>query len=163
MSARRLGLGLLLAGLLVYVGVARPAWRAAADTGDEYRKAREQRREALQRLSKAERVRGARARAAGAVAAGSSPGAGLLELRRSVLSSLEGHAVSNVRLRVTAGRAPVVARVSLSGEGGFAEVVGLAGGLVRPGSGLVLDQVRIRPAPVGATLEMEALSLEGQP
>jgi hypothetical protein len=163
-SARLLGLGLLLGGLLVYVGFALPARRAAADAGDEYRKAREQRREALQRLSRTQRLRTARVQAAAALAGkgAASPDASLLEFRRSVLSSLEGHGVSNVRLRVTPGRAPVAARVSLSADGPFADVVGLTGGLVRPGSGLVLDQVHIRPTTAGATLDLEALSLGRQ-
>lgn len=165
MSARLLGLALLLGGLLVYVGLALPARRASANAGDDYRKARGQRRDALQRLSRMERVRTARAQAAAALVGKGASGsdASLLEFRRSVLSSVEGHGVSNVRLRVTPGRPPVAARVSLSADGSFADVVGLAGGLVSPGSGLVLDQVRIRPAAAGVALDLEALSLGREP
>jgi len=160
-STRLLGLGSLLAALLVYVGLALPARRAAANAGDEYRKARSERREVLQRLSRMQRVRAVRAQAAAALVGGGAPASdgSLLEFRRSVLSSLEGHDVSILRLVVTPGRPPVTARVSLSADGRFVDVVRLTGGLVAPGSGLVLDKVRIGPATAGAALQLEALSL----
>ncbi len=101
----------------------------------------------MERLNRVERVRASRERATATL--GSNAGRSLVDLRRSVVASLEGFALSNVRLSVASGRPPVSARVSLSAEGTFSEVIRLTGAIAGSGTGLVLDNVRVRPAPAG--------------
>jgi hypothetical protein len=157
MNRRLLGWTLGLAATLVYVGFVVPTRRSVSDTGGEYREARQRRYEAVERLRRMERLRASRERATATLA--SSGGDSLVDLRRSVIACLEGFALSNVRLRVASGRSPVSARVSLSAEGAFSEIVRLTGALVGSGTGLVLDKVGIRPAPQGVALELEASRL----
>jgi hypothetical protein len=157
---RRRSIGALLAvvAAVAYLGFVLPARRAAADAGDEDRRARERKREALARLARVERVRASRQKAASTL--GAAPGGvSLVELRKSVLASLAQHSLSDVHLRVIEGRAPVLARVSVSAEGSFIDVVSMTGGLVRAGGGLVLDRVRVHPRGQGVVVELEALRL----
>jgi hypothetical protein len=160
-TRRLLGWSLALAATLIYVGFVVPTWRSVSETGDEYKQARQRRREAVERLSRAERLRASRERATATLA--SNGGSSLVDLRRSVIASLEGFALSNVRLSVASGRPPVSARVSLSAEGTFSEVIRLTGAIAGSGTGLVLDNVRVRPAPGGVALELEALRLGSMP
>jgi hypothetical protein len=159
MSRPLVGVLLVVTAVLVHAGFVLPTQRAATDIGDDYRRARQRRREAVERLNRAERLRASRARATAAMAPESNGEGSLLDFRRSVLSSLRGHSVSSVRLSVVSGRPPVFARVTLSAEGSFSDVIGLTGSLVGAGTGLVLDQVRVRPGPLGAAVELEALRL----
>ena len=89
------------------------------------------------RLAERELQAAAEDKASAAVAAATSgPGDPVVRLRRSVVGSLEGATVSGARLAVSAGRSPVGARVQFSAEGRYAEILRLAGHLVRPGTGL---------------------------
>lgn len=160
MNRRLLGLSLALAATLVYVGVVAPLRLSITQTGDEYRDARLRRRAAVEQLSRAQGQRASRERAAATLS--SSGGDSLVELRQSVIASLEGFALSNVRLRVVSGRPPLSARVSLSAEGTFSDVIRLSGVVVGSGTGLVLDKVRVRPALQGVALELEASRLGGR-
>jgi hypothetical protein len=160
-TARILAGLLILGALLVYMGVALPMHRAAAATGDDYRRARDARRTSVTRLAQAERREAARRAALQLVAppeAGSEKEA-LSALRRSVIASLSEARVSNVRLNITPGRPPVRASLQLSAEGEFQEIVRLSGQIARPGSGLTLDRVRLNPTASGVNLELEGLSL----
>ncbi len=163
-SARVLAALLLLGAGLLYVGVTLPAHRAAADAEDAVGRARAERPGLRARLAEREHQAAAEDKASAAVAAAASgPGDPVVRLRRSVVGSLDGAAVSAVRLAVTAGRSPVGARLQLSAEGRFAEILRLAGHLVRPGTGLVLENVRLRPSPAGLALDLSAFSLTGRP
>jgi hypothetical protein len=165
MTARILAAFLLVAALLVYVVVALPMRRAADASGDEYRRARDARRASVARLAQAERREAARKAALVLVtppqAGGEKEAMGAL--RRSVIASLGEARVSNVRLNITPGRPPVRATLQISAEGDFQEVVRLSGRIVRPGSGLTLDRVRLDPTATGVTLQLEGLSLGATP
>ena len=161
MTARAVALLLLAAALAAYGGVALPARRAAAALGDDYRRARDRRREATLRLSALQREQAARQ-----VAARSSAGSGgepLVALRRAVLESVKGSGVSNVRLSLNPGRPPVAASVHVSGEGRFEDVVRFTAAVAPPGGGVVLDRVRFTPGPEAILLELDALSFEARP
>lgn len=161
MSARPLAFLLLTAAAAGYAGLALPAQRAAADLGDDYRRARERRRDATQRLSRIERQPAAQGGARrGPEGPSSEP---LVSLRRSVLESVDGSGVSNVRLSLSPGRAPVAASVHLSGEGRFEDVVRFTAAVAPPGGRVVLERVRLAPGPDTIFLELDALSLEGNP
>jgi hypothetical protein len=68
-----------------------------------------------------------------------------------------------VRLGVSPARGPYAARVRLSAEGPFAQVVSLAGLLARPERGLVLERVRLAPRGQRVSLELEGVTLGASP
>ena len=163
MTARRGAVILLMVAAAIYAGLALPARRAAAEAGDEYRRARERRREAFGRLARIERLEAARQRAAASVTASpaaTQAGSAPVALRRSVLASLEGSGASNVRLAVHAGRRPVAATFQLSARGPFLEAVRLAGHVARPGTGIVLQSVRFTPNAADVSFELNGVTVE---
>jgi len=163
-TPRVVALVLLVLAAGAYVGVALPTRRAAADLGDDYRRARERRREAAQRLSRIDRRGISRARAAlPRPVTGEGPSAALVALRLSVLESVRESGVSRVSLAVSPGRPPVAASVHLSASGRFDDLVQLSAAVARPGSGIVLDRVRLVPGSDSISLELDALRLEGNP
>jgi hypothetical protein len=159
----------VLAGLLVaaagllYLAITVPARRAAAEAQDAYGREREERQGLRSRLAERELTAAAEARATAAVAMAGTPGYPVGHLRRSVVASLEGAGVSGVRISVTPGRDPVAARLQLSAEGPYAEALRLTGRLVRPGSGLILETVRLRPSAAGLGIDVVGFSLAGRP
>jgi hypothetical protein len=156
------GLIAVVAGLL-YLGVAIPAHRALAEAQDAFGRAREERRNLQSRLTRFEMRTAAEDRATEALAAGGSAGDPVGRLRHSVVASIEGASVSGVRLAVSPGRSPVGARVQLSAEGAYTEALRLSGTLARPGSGLVLESVHLRPSPAGVALDLSGFSLAARP
>ncbi|HKC12260.1 MAG TPA: hypothetical protein VKI41_09525 [Vicinamibacteria bacterium] len=154
---------LLLGAGLLYTGVTLPAHRAEADAEAAVARARAERPGLRARLAARELQAAADKASAGVAAATSGPGDPVVRLRRSVVGSLEGATVSGARLAVTAGRPPVGARVQFSAEGRYAEILRLAGHLVRPGTGLVLESVRLRPGAAGLALDLSAFSLTERP
>jgi hypothetical protein len=151
----RLAAGALLAAAAAaYFGLAVPFRTRAEAARAEFQQVRDQRRQSRARLGTLERREAARQRAAALLAAAAaSPGSDASGIvRRAVVTSLEAVRVSPVKLTVRPARAPVGASLSLSAEGRFAEVVRLAGHLVRPGSGLILERVQMLSRPAGLLL-----------
>jgi hypothetical protein len=149
---------LLLAALLLYIGVARPSRKQAGDAADEYRRARNERREIQARLSQLERRDAARRRAAGLVQTAPASGEeAVRRARRSVVQALAGVSVRDTRLSVQPGRLPLGARVRLSTQGSYEEVLRLCTSLSRPDSGLILNRVGLRPTADGASLDVDAV------
>lgn len=160
MSARPLAVFLLLVAASIYGGVAVPIRRSAIAVRDSDRRLRDERREAQSRLTALQHQRGAYERAVAALSAASAHGGDPSRaLRASVVESLGGTSLSGVRLVVQPGRPPVGAHVRLSAEGAFPEVVRLCGHVVRPGTGVILERVRLRPSPTGILLELEGQNL----
>jgi hypothetical protein len=158
MTARWMAAVLFVAAAGLYVGVARPAERLAGAAGDEYRKARDERREIRTRLTQLERRDAARRRAARVLGTASPSGEeSVRRVRRSVVQVLSAVKVGGIRLSVQPGRAPVGARVRLSAQGSYDEIVRLCAGLARPETGLVLNRVDLRPTSAGTSLEVDAL------
>ena len=152
---------LFLAALLVYLVGARPLQEKALLAADEYRRARDERRAQQTRLLPLERREAALRQAAASFSSLSNgPTADPRGVRRAVVASLDGARVSGVHLAVRPGRAPVAASVHLVASGTFHDVVLLSGHLVRPGSGLILDRLRLAPRPPLVDLDLEAFGLE---
>jgi hypothetical protein len=137
---RLLALALLAAAAAIHVLVTLPAQRQAAADGAEYRGVREERRLVQARLARLERAEQLRRQAAAVFAAPAAEETVRLA-RRSLIASLDGVPLSNVRISVRPGRDDVAAVVTLTAEGGFDDVVQFSGHVVRPGSGLVLQTV----------------------
>jgi hypothetical protein len=156
-SARWWAAGLAAAALALYAAAALPLQRQAAAAADEYRRARDEARDTRARLARLERRELAHARAV-AVGAG-TPGETVRTVRRAVVRSLEGAPVSGVRLGVTPSRGPFAARMRLSAEGAFSDVVALTGAVSRPENGVVLDRVRLVPRQDRLGLEVDAVTL----
>jgi hypothetical protein len=152
---RVLALSLLAGAAALHLLVTVPLQRQAGAHGDEYRRLRDERRQAHTRLSRLERAETLRRQAASVFTAPGSEDVVRL-VRRSLVHSLEGSPVSGVRISVRpGGRDHVAAAVTLTAEGDFDAVVRLASHLVRSGSGLVLQTVLFSPRDpiVGLTLE----------
>jgi hypothetical protein len=159
---RALALVLVAAAAAVHLLLTVPLQRQAGADGDEYRRQREQRRQAQARLARLERGETLRRQAA-AVLAGGSPEDTVRRVRRSLIGSLEGAPVSNVRLSVRPGlREQVAAAVTLNAEGGFGDVVRLSGQVARAGSGLLLQSVTFSARPPTVGLTIEALGAGGR-
>jgi hypothetical protein len=163
MTLRLVGGGLALLAALVHFVVARPLRSEAFSLGEKYAQAREERRAARARAEALERRAAALERAAATIAAARSTPAGVREVRRGVVDIVTRAGVSSVRLGVRPGRSPASASVALSAEGPFADVVRLTGELARPGSGLVLERVRLSARPPRVALDVEASGLGAAP
>ncbi|HVR72048.1 MAG TPA: hypothetical protein VMT87_14485 [Vicinamibacteria bacterium] len=162
MTARLVSVAPLLAALLLYAGLALPLRARAGEARDAYGQARRARQQAQAELAPLERREAAWRRAA-AVAAGGEEGEPAALLRRRVLATVDGSSATAVRLGVRPGpRGPTV-RVSATAP--FAEAVRLSGELARPGTGLILERVELRPrADRGhVALLVEALALRARP
>jgi type II secretory pathway component PulM len=161
---RWIGLALLAAAIVLYVGVARPAQREAAAAGDEYRRARDERRDARARLQRLERRVPALRAADAAAPAPAAPGERVRVVRRAVVRTVEEAGLSPVRLSVRPGRPPAEVSVQLGAEGSFDEVVRFGGLVARPETGIVLQAFRLAPGHGRVTtVELDAVALGGQP
>ncbi len=163
MRARGLAALLVLAAVALYAAVGVPMQRQATAAADEYKRARDEARDIRTRLARLERRDAAHARAAIALSSGATPADTVRAVRRVVVQTLQEAHVSGVRLGVAAARAPYAARVHLSADGPFAQVVSLAGLLARPDRGLVLEHARFSPRGENVSLELEAVTLGGSP
>jgi len=160
MKIRLAGLVLLLLAAVLYGAGALRLDAQAAAASDEYRRARDERRDVRARLAQIERREAARARAMDLLtAARNAPPSGVREVRRGVVELVNRARVSGVRLGVRPGRPPASAAVALSAEGTFTDVVRLTGELARAGRGLVLDRVRLVSRPPRVGLDVEASGL----
>jgi hypothetical protein len=153
------GLLLVLAGLL-HLGLASPTRARAMAAQEEYSRARVERQRLRARRLELERRRAALEKVAPTLTT-ASPSAGdpVNELRLLVVAALQRRSVSGVQLTVGAGRPPVGATVHLSASGAFAEVMLLCGELAGPGSGIVLERLRLSAGAAGVALDLQALRL----
>jgi hypothetical protein len=158
---RLLALALLAAAAALHVLVTVPSQRRAAVDGDAYRRLRDERRQAQSRLARLERAESLRQQAAGVFnAAGADDVVRLV--RRSLIGSLDGAAVSKVHMSVRPGGGEhVAAAVTLNAHGEFEDVVRLSGHVARAGSGLVLQTVTFAQRRPGVGLTMEAVGPSG--
>lgn len=152
---------LLLAGAAaLYFGAALPSRDRAAAAHQEFRRLRDARREAEARLSALERRKATRARALATLSSPASGGAQDVpsRLRRSIVESLKAAPLSGVRLAVRPAPAPERAKVRISGQGPFSEVVRFSGHLARPEGGVVLERVRFTSNGAFLSFELEGAS-----
>jgi hypothetical protein len=155
---------LLVATAIVYAALTVPLQKRAAATADAYRRARDERRAAYVRLREAQRRDSALRRASPARgAAATAPADPVGATRHGIVASLEGTGLSGVRLAVRPGTPPAAAAVHLSVEGPFRDVVGLAGELVRPGTGVVLENFRLSGRDARVAMSLRGVGLEAAP
>ena len=161
MIPRAVGSVLLLGAGLGYAAMVVPARRDLRAAQDGFAQAREERQRLRVRVAELERRVQVRARVAAAPESGRGESAG--RLRRAVLSEVEGARVSGVQLSVSAGRAPVAAKVHLILEGSFPDVLPLTGRLVSGPPGLVLERLRLSPKDQRVVADLEGFRMEGRP
>ena len=162
MTARMVGLALLVAAGLGYLGLVRPARRDLAVVQDECARSLDERERLRARRADLERRVQVRVRiAAPGPESGGGDSAG--RLRNAVLRVVDASRVSGVTLSISAGRVPVAAKVHLTAEGRFADLVPLTGRLVSGPPGLILERLRLTPATGRIVADVEAFRLEGAP
>ena len=162
MMLRTVGSVLLLGAGLGYAAIVVPARHELTAAQDGFAQARDERQRLRARVAELERRVQVRARVAAAPPeSGRGESAG--RLRRAVLSEVEGSRVSGVQLSVSAGRAPVAAKVHLILEGSFPDVLPLTGRLVSGAPGLVLERLRLSPKDQRVVADLEGFRMEGGP
>ena len=159
MKARVAAAVLALAALAVHLGLTSRYRTQAAAAADEFRQVRDERKQVGSRLAHKLRLEDAQRRA------GQLPTAqgGLTPTRAArlqVVRSLQGSGVSRVHLGVApAPRSPQAVNVRLTGEGSFEDVLRFAGHIVRPGSGLLLQDVALQNQDERVALVLEAVGV----
>jgi len=148
---------LLLAGLGLYLGLAVPARRQRDEARQEFARLRGERE---RQRAQAARLQ----RRAVLVRAPSGDAQAIRAMRLSFLGAFEGLPLRAVRVSAEAGRRGVVAaRGRLAAEGRQADLLRAAGKLAEASSGVLLENVRLAPAPGGSggdlRLEIVAFSV----
>lgn len=164
MKARLLCAAPLLAAILLYAAVVVPLRARAGQARDDYREARRARQQAQLQLAPLERRETLRRQAAAIFAeAATGEGGPTAALRRSVLATLEGSGATAVRLGVRPGPGPTGATVRVSAAASFPDAVRLSGELAGPGTGLILQLVRLEPRGIRKQIgiDLEAVALPG--
>ena len=149
---------LLLAALAVHFAWTRPFRAKASAAAEEYRRVRDERRQAAADLARDARLAAAPARVG--VVPGASQSTPARAARRLMVDALAASGVANVKLQVTPSlRAPVGATVRLTGFGSLDDVARFTGELARPGNGLVLSSVGLVPRDGAVALSFEAVAM----
>lgn len=161
MNGGRLGfLALLLAAGGLYWGLALPARRATARAEAELVRIKAETEPLRQRFAERERRRAVEEAWREAGPKGND--GALTALRRSLLDSIAGARVSDVRLSVARASAQAV-RAHLSAEGSFDDLIALSQRVVGLRTGLVPERLRWTVAGSGLSLDIDASTLRGQP
>jgi hypothetical protein len=157
-TLRVVAAGLAVAAAVLFLGVARPSRARALALGDDFRVAREERRQKRELLLERERREATVRQALAVVAAAPRPtGETVRQVRRTVVEALDNAQLGGVRLSVRPGHASGGAVVRVFGSGSVANVLGLTTALAQPGRGVVLGTVRFVRGRDGLGVELEAL------
>jgi hypothetical protein len=159
---RGLALVLLTASVVAYAGVTRPLQRRLAAAADEFKAARDERRDLRRRIQRVER-RGVVPRLAAARAKDVAPGELVREVRRSLVKTVEEAGLSPVRLSVRPGPPAAGAAVQLDAQGTFTDVVRFTGLVTRAERGIALQKIRLGPRSGTTGLDLEAVAFGGTP
>jgi hypothetical protein len=149
----------LLAAVFVHLAWTRRFRAEASAAADDYRRLRDERRQAEVEQEREARLAAAPARV-GVVPGTTRSAPTAAAARRLVVDRLASSGVSTVKLRVAPlARGPAGASVHLTGVGSFDEVARFTGELARPGNGLVLSSVSLVPRDGDVELSFAALAL----
>lgn len=158
----RIAIALVLCAAALWLGIVEPATRRAGALADDYRRARTEQARRRTLLERVERQVRQRERAAALLASAHAAQPGLAAVRRRVLAATTGVSLSSLRLDVRATRPPAAAALKVEARGRFLDLVALTTRLVRPGSGVALERVRLTPdSSRGEPGSYATLSLEG--
>lgn len=154
----------VLAGLLVaaaalaHLGFTLPARSRSRLAALELRRVLGAQQDARAQLAAAQRRHASRVRALEAVAESAAPREeALADTRRMLVEAASGAGVSDLRLSLRPGVAPVTAVVRVSARGSFDQAMRLSALLLEPRRGLVVEQARFRPSVSGVDLELMLL------
>ena len=154
---------MLMLAAVVHLGLTRPLERRTSSTLLELKRLDAERRQVASRMASLSRREALDRRLASAYSPAVLGSMGTLTaVRLSVVDSLGAADVTGVRLSVRPGSARTP-RVSLLAQGGFEQVVRLSAQLVRPGTGLVLEQAVFSSRASLVDLSLQATSLGATP
>lgn len=164
MRARLVAAALLLLAAAVYALVWLPANERVIRNGEALRRLHEERRQlaaALQPLEREDALRTAALARLGAVPLPEGHEAPLV--RRAVLAKLSEAGFRGVRVSVRPGRGSAAALIGVQADGSLMNALRFSDDLVRPGSGVVFNRVRLAPGPEGISLELDASNMGRRP
>lgn len=152
---------LIAAAAAVHFGLGVPALRDRDEARRQYAREREERERLRVRVAELERRTAALERAPAG-----DPAAAARALRAALLRATDGVAVGSVRIAATSGGTggAIAAHGHLGATGRLADVLVVAGRLVRPASGVLLERVRLAetgPTSGEVRLEVEGFSVRG--
>jgi len=154
MTRRLVGLGLLLAAALVYVGLTLPARGARDEARTAFARQREERERLRAEVARLER------RASAARPGAPDGAAAARALRLSLLAATRGLLIGDVQIAShPERRGTTAARGRLGGTGRQADLLSVAGRLADPGSGVLLERLELALRPEGVRLEADAISV----
>jgi hypothetical protein len=156
-SVSRLAL-VFAAAAAVHLGLGLPARRDRDEARRQYAREREERERLRLRVAELER----RTAGLGRSTAGDAAGAARA-LRAALLRATDGVAVGGVQIAAgSGGSGAIAAHGRLAATGRLADVLIVAGRLVRPSSGVLLERVRLAEAGANSgkvRLEVEAFGM----
>lgn len=155
---------LMATAAVLHVGYTLPAREQVARTADEFRRLRDERRDAAAALAASLRRQAALMAALhDASGAESSPGTAVADARRVVVAALANARLGDVRVSVRSAPAPAAAMVQVSGVGSYPDAMAFSTRLLEPGSGLALAEARFRPAASGVALDLTLVRVGATP
>ncbi len=157
---RGLGLALLVVAAILHLALTRPLSQRLDRALEQHARLRRD-RAALEADARATaRAERARADALRAFAAAAGPGEELPRTRRAALDLLAGSGLRRVRLSVRPGTSSSKPAVQLQASGPFLAARRWLDRLVEPGSGLVVENLRLRGEGADVTLDLAASRVE---
>ena len=160
---RGLGVALLVVAAILHLSFTRPRSQRLDRALDEHARLRRERVAAESEARARARTERGRADALQAVAAAPGPGEELPRTRRAVLDLLENSGLRRVHLAVRPRTASSKPTIQLQAAGPFAAARRWLDRLVEPGSGFVLDSVRLRAEGSDLAIDLAACRLEAAP
>lgn len=155
---------LVAAAATLQLGYTMPARARARGIADEYKRLRDERREAAATLAASQRRQSALAAALqGASGRVLSRDGAVTDARETIVAALAGASLSDVQLSVRPSAPPAAAVARVTGVGSFRDAMAFSTRLFEPGSGLVLDEARFKPSGSGVGLELTLVRVGPRP
>jgi hypothetical protein len=158
MKLRPVGLGLVAAAAALYLGAAVPAETRLKAARQELADLQRKRDEGALALGRQHRREEALLRVS-QPAGTASP----LEIRRRIVATVDMSTLAEATVDVRPGSAPAAAVVHVRARGAFVDLMGLAGRLADPASGVILQQARLSRQSNDLILDMDGEVVEAQP
>jgi hypothetical protein len=155
---------LVAAAAAIQLGYTMPARARARGVADEYKRLRDERREAAAALAASQSRQSALAAALkGASGAVLSRDGAVADARETIVAALAGAGLRDVQLSVRPGALPAAAVAHVTGAGSFRDVLAFSDSLLAPGTGLALDEAYFRPSASGLGFDLSLVRVGVRP